>query len=339
MKSMLIALSLSLTLAGAARADVARAERFATMPRAAWADADPADSLYQAARRALSQKDYETAAKMFGTIHSRYPKSEYAPDALYWKGFALYRSGTLDEAADALKLQAKLYPKAATRGDGTALLIQIKGQLARKGDEEAKRDVDREAAKSGKGCEDMEVQSAALDAVQQMDSERALPLLKRVLARRDACSVPLRKNALFMLAQKQGADRETMLLDVAKTDPNVGVRQDAVFHLQQARSEKAMDALEDLLLHADEKQRALERDVRALAEQGAARAVSSTRSRCPSAPKALRNDAIFYIAQGRSPTSHGCATRTEGSRTRRYATTSCSTSPRPSEETTGGWPR
>lgn len=298
---MLIALSLSLTLASVARVDVARAEpNFATMPPAAWADADPADSLYQAARRALAQKDYEAAAKMFGDIHSRFPRSEYAPDALYWKGFALYRNGDLDKAADALELQAKLYPKAATRGDGQSLLIQVKGQLARKGDEEAKRDVDREAEKSGKGCADMEVQSTALDALQQMDAERALPLLKRVLARRDACSVPLRKNALFMLAQKQGADRERVLLDVAKTDPNLGVRQDAVFHLQQARSDLAVDALEDLLLHSDEKG-VRSNAMFALAQNHSERARKILRNfaQLDDATPALRKDALFHLSQNK----------------------------------------
>src|SRR4051812_6423049 len=130
MKSILIAVSLAVSLASPARVAATHPDaKFATIPPAAWANADPADSLYQAARRALSQKDYEAAAKMFGDIHSRYPRSEYAPDALYWKGFALYRSGILDEAVDALELQLKLYPKAATHSDGSALLIQIKGQL------------------------------------------------------------------------------------------------------------------------------------------------------------------------------------------------------------------
>src|SRR5437868_1993089 len=183
MKVMLIAVSLAATLAAHSPADTTRSEQtFATVPRAAWAEADPADSLYRAARRALSQKEWESAAQMFGDIVARYPRSEYAPDALYWKGFALYRSGNLDDAAEALESQAKRFPKAATHGDASALLIQIKGQLARRGDPSAQRDVNRVASQSGKGCQDMEMQVAALDAVQQMDADRVLPLLKRVLA-------------------------------------------------------------------------------------------------------------------------------------------------------------
>ncbi|MEO6525729.1 MAG: HEAT repeat domain-containing protein [Gemmatimonadaceae bacterium] len=298
MKLMMIALSLVATLAAHA-SPAPRAEReFATTPRAAWADADPADSLYRSARRALTQKDYETAAKLFDAIVSRHPRSEYAPDALYWKGFALYRNGSLDDAASALEAQAKRYPQAATRSDSAALLIQIKGQLARRGNASAQAAVTRAASQSGLNCDELEVLMAALDALQQMDAERTLPLLRRVLARRDECSKPLRKNALFILAQRSGGDRERILLDVAKTDPDAGVRQDAVFHLQQAKSDGAVDALEDLLLHSDERgvrQNALF----ALAQNGSDRARTILRAFAlsESTPAALRNDAIFHIAQ------------------------------------------
>ena len=270
---------------------------FSQVPRSPWAEADPADSLYRAARRALTQKDYEGAAKLFDSIVAKYPKSEYAPDALYWKGFALYKSGIIDEAVDALEAQAKRYPQAPTRGDANALMIQLKGQLARRGDASAQRDVENAAARGGKTCGDMEMQVAALDAVQQMDAERVVPLLKKVLARRDACSTPLRKNALFILAQKSGAEREKMLLDVAKSDPSIEVRQDAVFHLSQARSEAAVDALEDLLLHSED------RGVRgnalfALSQNKSERAKKIIRTLALSsdAPTALKNDAIFQVA-------------------------------------------
>jgi HEAT repeat protein len=297
MKLTLIAVSLA--AAFAAHPDtVPRAEQsFATVPPAAWSEADPADSLYRSARRALTEKDYEAAAKLFDAIVTRFPRSEYAADALYWKGFALYRDGNLDEAANALETQAKRYPRATTRGDAAALLVQIKGQLARRGDASAQADVNRIAGQSVRSCNDMEVQMAALDALQQMDAERVVPLLRRVLARRDECSKPLRKNALFILAQKSGVEREKILLEVAKTDPDAGVRQDAVFHLQEAKSDAAVEALEELLL------RSSERGVRqnalfALAQNRSERARKTIRTFALSdAPGALRKDAIFHIAQ------------------------------------------
>ena len=268
------------------------------LPPPSWAHADPADSLYQAARRALTQKDYEAAAKLFDAIVTRYPRSEYAPDALYWKGFALNRNGDLDGAVEALEAQAKRYPKADTRSDADALLIQIKGQLARRGDPAAQQAVTRAASSSERGCADMEMQIAALDALQQMDSERVMPLLTKVLARRESCSTPLRKNALFILAQKSGADREKLLLNVAKTDPSPAVRSDAVFHLSQAKSDAAVDALGDLLLHSDERS-VRQNALFALAQNKSERAKTMVRAFALSSdvPTALRKDAIFHLAQ------------------------------------------
>jgi len=297
MKLMLVTVSLAMALA-APTASAKPVAGFTTVPPVAWAEADPADSLYRAARRLLAQKDYEGAARAFDAIVARFPRSEYAPDALYWKGFALYRNGSLDDAAAALEAQANRYPKATTRNDAAALLIQIKGQLARRGDASAQAEVNRAATQSVQGCNDMEMQTAALDAVQQMDADRVLPLLRRVLARRDPCSKTLRKNALFILAQRSGGDRERILLEVAKTDPDPGVRQDAVFHLQQATSDASDAALEDLLLHSEESG-VRKNALFALAQHRSERARTILRSfaLADNEPLPLRKDAVFHIAQ------------------------------------------
>src|SRR5262245_31074534 len=101
--------------------------------RASQAQSDPADSVYRRARRARDDKSYDAAARLFDSIIQRYPRSIYAPDALYWKGFALYRAGNLEAAQAALEAQAERYPNAATRADAAPLLIVVKGELAKRG--------------------------------------------------------------------------------------------------------------------------------------------------------------------------------------------------------------
>lgn len=259
---------------------------------------DSADALYRAGRQALSDKNYVIAAQTFDDIWARYPRSSYARDALYWKGFALYRSGDLEGAQDALETQEKRFPDAPTHGDAAALLITVKGELARRGSNDARRDVDRAAATAARGCQDLEVQTAALDAVQQMDAERAVPLLRRVLARRDECSISLRKNAVFILAQRGGADRERLLLDVARTDPNVEVRKDAVFHLSAARSELAVDALEELLLRGtDPGMRSDALFSLAQIRTDRTKRIIRDFALMPNVPLNLRKDAFFHLAQ------------------------------------------
>lgn len=262
-----------------------------------------ADSLYSRARRTLDDKNYDAAARLFESIVARYPRSVYAPDALYWRAFSLYRNGNLEGAEAALEAQAARYPNAATRADAAPLLIVVKGELAKRGDTTARQDVSRAAAAGASGpCEDMEVRIAALDALQQMDAERVLPLLRRVMARRDECSAPLRKNALFILAQKGGAERDKLLLEIAKSDPSTSVRNDAVFYLGQTKSDASVDALEDLLLNGTEN------DVRknalyALAQirmERTARIIQQYALR-DGVPGSLRNEALYYVAQHPSP--------------------------------------
>lgn len=265
------------------------------------AQSDAADSVYSRARRELDDRNYDEAARLFDSIVTRYPRSRYAPDALYWKGFALYRSGNLDGAASALQAQADKYPNAPTRSDAAPLLILVKGELAKRGNAAARREVDSAAA-STDACTDLEVRTAALDALQQMDAERVMPLLRKVLLRRDACSAPLRKNALFILAQKGGMDRDKLLLDIAKSDPSNAVRNDAVFYLGQTRSDAAVDALEEILLRSDEN------GVRgnamfALAQMHTPRTTKILHDYVfiDGAPLSLRNDALFHSAQQGSP--------------------------------------
>src|SRR5689334_7192704 len=112
MKSLIIALSLVAALSATNVAEGRAEHTYRTVPPAPRADADPADSLYRAARRALNLKEYESAARIFDQIVAQYPRSEYAPDALYWKGFSLNRAGKLDDAVDALEAQAKRSPNA-----------------------------------------------------------------------------------------------------------------------------------------------------------------------------------------------------------------------------------
>ena len=176
---------------------------------APWAAEDPADSLYRAARDALNRNDYSRAADLFRKIRDTYPKSQYTPDAYYWEAFALYRRGgtsDLKAALNSLEQQEKKYPNAATRGDARSLATRIRGELAKRGDPDARAKVDSQAkAVATQGCSDDEddTRIAALNALLQMDAERAIPILKKVLARRDTCSEVLRRKAVFLVSQKR----------------------------------------------------------------------------------------------------------------------------------------
>ncbi|HEX6747453.1 MAG TPA: HEAT repeat domain-containing protein [Longimicrobium sp.] len=269
---------------------------------------DPANTLYRQAREALNDEQWPRAARLFQQIRQRYPRSSYTPDALYWEAFARYRVNTTEElqyARGALEAQARDYPRAGTRRDGAELLARIRGELAQRGDSRAAERVASSAAQAAqcgdRGGDDDE-RLAALNALLQMDSERAMPLLRQVLARRDACSEKLRRQATFLVAQKAGDEAQSILLNVARTDPSPEVRGQAVFWLGQSGGDRAVDAIMEILRSSNDPE-VQEKAIFALSQTNSPRAAGILRGYAEneSAPANLREKAIFWLGQHNSP--------------------------------------
>jgi HEAT repeat protein len=328
-----VALAGALTFGGAVQ-DSSGAGR--PVPAAAWLQADPADSLYRAARQALDRRDYSRAAELFARVPSRFPRSAYAGDAYYWNAFALYRIGgtsQLHAALDALDAQRGSHPKAATRGDAQALERRIEGELARRGEQDAAiwvagaaevgvpptppappaapaapaasaAPASSRASIDGDRCasDEDDTKLAALSALQQMDDARARPILRRVLSRRDAASVCLRRKAAFLIAQESAEGAEEILLNAARNDPDREVREQAVFWLSQVGTDNAVGALDSIVrTSSDEALR--ERAIFALSQQAGQRAQQALRryAERPDQPPELRAKAIFWIGQSGGP--------------------------------------
>jgi HEAT repeat protein len=292
-------------------AETPRVERhvLATTAPAPWAEADPADSLYKAAREALNRSDYRRAATLFDQITSRYPKSAYSGDAYYYRAFALYRAGgeaNLRLASRALDEQHSRFPRAKTADDANELRVRIRGDLAKRGDADAAAQVTSAASEApacpkGSGERDndeSDIRTAALNALLQMDSESALPIIKQVLQKRDACSAAMRKKAVFLLSQKQTSETEATLIDVVRNDPSKDVRETAVFWLGQVHTDKAASMLEEIATSgADVDLR--DKAIFALSQSNSPRATAFVRriAENPDVPGSLRGKAIFQLGQ------------------------------------------
>lgn len=275
---------------------------------------DPADSLYRAAVQRLNQDDYSRAAEMFARIQERYPRSNYAAQALYYQAFALYRNGREEDlraGLDALRLMQDRYADAYTSlSEAQTLAARIQGALARRGDSRAAEDIARQAreirerTRSGRqseGCEgEDEMRLAALNALLQMSSERALPIIEKVLANPedDPCSVALRRKAVFLLAQHVSEENLDLLLDLVRNDPDREVRAQAVFWLSQVPGERTVTALEQILRESDDLE-LQKKALFALSQSGGERANQVLRDYAlrEDAPLELRETAIFWIGQ------------------------------------------
>ncbi|HEV2641803.1 MAG TPA: HEAT repeat domain-containing protein, partial [Candidatus Elarobacter sp.] len=288
---------------------------------------DPGDSLYRAAREALNGGDYERAAQLFHEVAQKYPKSALVPDAMYYEAFARYRSGGSDELQRARTLLASLrtsFPGYGGRNDVSTLATRVCGELARQGDATCAATIASQAAvaasasaapvasaaasasavrASSDSCAAMnEDRLAALNALLQMDAEQAQPILQKVLARRDACSSPLRRQALFLVSQKRTPETVDMLVRVAQADPDPKVREQAVFWLSQVPGDRTVTTLNDILRTSTDPG-IRDKAIFALSQTRSPRANQILRDYAldNSAPTEVREKAIFWLGQRPGP--------------------------------------
>jgi len=142
---------------------------------------------------------------------------------------------------------------------------------------------------------------AALNGLLQMDATNAVPILRKVLARRDACSMALRRKAVFILSQKRTPETEDILLDAAQHDPDSEVRQQAVFWLSQVPTERAIAMLDSILKTSTDRE-LQEKAIFALSQQHSPKAAEILRAYAgrSDAPAELREKAIFWLGQRHS---------------------------------------
>jgi HEAT repeat protein len=121
-----------------------------------------------------------------------------------------------------------------------------------------------------------EVRRAALIGIMQMESSQTLPVIEKLLERRDECSVALRRQAVDLLARSREPERVEILLRVARTDPSGTVRRQAVQSIAQVNTDRSAALLDSIFFNATDT------DVAELALRGLAQQTS------PAARTALR---------------------------------------------------
>ena len=257
--------------------------------------------------------------------------------ALYREGGA----DRLRRAASVLDDAQSKYPRATTAGDAATLAVRVRGELARLGDKDAAaaiaadaRDAVEapeapeapEAAPAVRGVrpprvrppvvrpprvrlsdrcgndDESDMKVAALNALLQMDADKAVPILKQVLARRDSSSVCLRRKAVFLVSQKKTEATEDILLDAARNDPDPEVKEQAVFWLSQVGTDKAVTALDSILRRSDD-QGLQEKALFALSQHHSARATAALRAYVErkDVSDEMREKAVFWLGQSDDP--------------------------------------
>ena len=272
-------------------------------------------SQYQEARRALNRAEYARAVELLEQYRQSQSDGDYVPESLYWQAFALSRmenTAGLRTGLDLLRRQLQRYEESSVTRESRALMARIHGELARRGDEESarwvyensaeaardrsreetERDRDRDRDQERTGPD--ETKLVALQALMNMDSEKAVPILRRVVEDRDN-DPELRRQALFILSQ-QDDDVADLMLDAARNDPDPEVREQALFWLAQSGAERALPVLESILQNPDDA-RLHEQALFAASQLDDPRAQGLLRdfARSTTVNPELRKNAIFWL--------------------------------------------
>jgi HEAT repeat protein len=164
---------------------------------------------YRAGQQALDREDWDDASVIFGKIaNGSGPETDAA---LYWKAYADWKQKKKKESLEGLQRLRSSHPKSAWADDAEALEQEIRGGGS---------------AASTSSAEDEELKLYALDGLMQMDPEKAVPTLERLLAGNS--SERVKQRALFVLSQSNSPRAREILVRTAKTGQPMSLRREAV---------------------------------------------------------------------------------------------------------------
>jgi HEAT repeat protein len=175
--------------------------------------ADRLQELYDNGREALDEDRYEQAQAKFAELASL--KGPQTDAALYWKAYAENRLGKRQTALATIADLKQRFPQSRWIKDAGALQIEVQQSTGQPVHPENQSDDD--------------LKMLAIQGLMNSDSERALPLLEKVLS--GAGSPREKSKALFVIAQSGSPQAREILGRIAKGQSNPELQRKAVEYL------------------------------------------------------------------------------------------------------------
>jgi hypothetical protein len=184
--------------------------------------------LYDEGREALDEDRYDKAAAKFSQLADM--NGPQTDAALYWKAYAENRRGRRDAALATIVDMKRRFPQSRWQKDASALEIEVKqstGQPVKPADQS-----------------DEELKMLAIQGLMNSDSERALPLLEKVI--NGSASPKEKSKALFVLAQSGSPQAREILGRIARGQTNPDLQRKAVEYLGLFGGAEARKTLADV---------------------------------------------------------------------------------------------
>jgi HEAT repeat protein len=190
--------------------------------------ADRAEELYEEATDALDEEQWDQAiARIDELLRIGGPRTE---GALYWKAYALGKSGRKPEALAVIAQLRRQAPQSRWARESQALEMEIRQSTGERPRPEAAADED--------------VKLMALNALLAADSARAIPMLERFLS--SSGSRKLRDRALFVLTQSGAPEARAIVVDIAKGRRQPELQRSAIRYLGVFGSAQSRQALSEI---------------------------------------------------------------------------------------------
>lgn len=167
------------------------------------------DELYQSAKDALDNGEYDNSIKQFDEvikIHGR-----RADGAMYWRAYALNKAGNKAQALTAIGELRKNYPKSNWLRDAGALEQDIRG------------------GGNPENISDEELKLLAIQSLMNSDPEKAVPLLEKIIM--GNYPPKLKDKALFVLSQSGSDKAQQILMGMAKANNQPELQKRAIRYM------------------------------------------------------------------------------------------------------------
>lgn len=204
--------------------DIAKLDRF-VQSKAVNA---PSMQIFREGRDLIEAQNWQKAADKFNEYITAYPKNRDLDAALYWYGYSLQKLGKKEDAAEPLRRLIKTFPNSTWQGEARALLVTM-GYKA-----------DVEQALERDNCE---IKILALQSLFEADQERAIGIVTDALKANPTPCPGFQAAAVSLLGAHGGARAVPILLDVARSNPDMKLRLTAIRRLADQHSDQVTDDL------------------------------------------------------------------------------------------------
>src|SRR6478735_6263258 len=154
------------------------------------------DELYQAAKDALDNGEYDNAIRQFDEVIKI--RGRRADGAMYWKAYALNKAGNKPQTLTTIGELRKSYPRSTWLRDAGALEQEVRG------------------GGNPESISDEELKLLAIQSLMNSDPEKAVPLLDKIITGNYPPN--LKDKALFVLSQSGSDKAQQILMTVAKNN-------------------------------------------------------------------------------------------------------------------------